>query len=104
MGGIGYSVCCFHGCIPIGMVISTKAGKLILESRIGLDNLFMAVGRFAKDKTWCFYVLNYAEPRRNTKQGQWFVKKNLHTEEIPCIDSLKENLKNNDTTFIEKLQ
>jgi hypothetical protein len=28
----------FHICISVGMVISTKAGKLILESRIGLDN------------------------------------------------------------------
>jgi hypothetical protein len=37
-------------------------------------------------------------------QGQWFVINLLHTEEIPCIDSLKEKLKNNDTKFIEKLQ
>jgi hypothetical protein len=34
----GYSVCCFHGFILVGMAISTKAEKLILESRIGLDN------------------------------------------------------------------
>jgi hypothetical protein len=35
---IGYSSSYFHGCIPVGMMISTKAEKLILESRIGLDN------------------------------------------------------------------
>jgi hypothetical protein len=64
----------------------------------------MADGRFAKDKTWCFYALNYAECRRNTTQDQWLVNSLLHTEEIPCIDSLKEKLKNNDTKFIEKLQ
>jgi phosphoribosyl 1,2-cyclic phosphodiesterase len=64
----------------------------------------MADGRFAKDKTWCFYALNYAERRRNMTQGQWLVNNLLHTEEIPCINSLKEKLKNNDTKFIEKLQ
>jgi hypothetical protein len=37
-------------------------------------------------------------------QGQWFVNNLLYTEEIPCIDSLKKKLKNNDTKFIEKIQ
>jgi hypothetical protein len=53
------------------------------------QQLFMADGRFAKDMTWCFYALNYSEHRRNMTQGQWFVNNLLHTEEIPCIDSLK---------------
>jgi hypothetical protein len=64
----------------------------------------MADGRFAKDKTWCFYALNYAEHRRNMTQGQWFVNNLLNIEEILCTDSLKEKIKNNDTKFIEKLQ
>jgi hypothetical protein len=68
------------------------------------QQLFMADGSFAKDETWCFYALNYAERRRDMTQGQWFIKKLLHSEEIPCIDSLKEKLKNNNTKFIEKLQ
>jgi hypothetical protein len=85
------------------------------------QQLFMDGSRFAKEKTWCLYALNYAKRRRNMKQGQWYVnnllyteditcmdslKVNnlLYTEEITCIDSLKEKLKNNDTKFIEKLQ
>jgi hypothetical protein len=64
----------------------------------------MADGRFAKDKTWCLYALNYAERRSNMTQGQWFVNNLLHTEDIPCIDSVKEKLKNNDKKIIEKLQ
>jgi hypothetical protein len=68
------------------------------------QQLFMADGRFAKDNSWCFYALNYSERRRNMTQGQWFVNNLLHTEEIPCIYSLKEKLKNNDMKFIEKLQ
>jgi hypothetical protein len=66
--------------------------------------LFMADGRFAKDNMWCFYALNYAARRRNMTQGQWFVNNLLHSEEIPCIDSLKEKLENNNTKSIEKLQ
>jgi hypothetical protein len=45
-----------------------------------IQQLFMADGRFAKDKTWCFYALNYAESRRNMTQGQWFVNNLLHTK------------------------
>jgi hypothetical protein len=37
-------------------------------------------------------------------QGQWFINNLLHFEENPCIDTLKEKLKNNDTKFIKKLQ
>jgi hypothetical protein len=38
------------------------------------QQLHLADGRFAKDKTWCFLDLNYAERRRNMTQGRWFVK------------------------------
>jgi hypothetical protein len=64
----------------------------------------MAYGRFANDKIWCFYALNYANLRRNMTQGRWFVNNMLHSEEIQCIDSLKEKLKKNDTKLIKKLQ
>jgi hypothetical protein len=57
------------------------------------QQLLMADDRFAKYKTWCFYALNYYEHRRNITQGQWFVNNFLHSEEILCIDSLKEKLK-----------
>jgi hypothetical protein len=46
------------------------------------QQLFMADVRFAKDKTWCFYALNYAERRRNMAKGRWFVNNLLHTEEV----------------------
>jgi hypothetical protein len=99
-GGKWYSVYCFHGCIPVVMVISIIIELSILASQ----QLFLADGRFAKDRTWCFYALNHAEHRRSTTHGQWFVNNLLHSEEILCIDTLKEKLKNNDTKSIEKLQ
>jgi hypothetical protein len=64
----------------------------------------MAGGIFARDKTWCFYALHYAERRRNKVQGQCFVNNQLHSEEITDIDTLKSKLKSNDTKFTEKLQ
>jgi hypothetical protein len=68
------------------------------------QQLFLADGRFVEDKTWCFYALNYAERSRSMTQGQWFVNNFLHSEDMPCIDALKEKLKNSDTKFIENLQ
>jgi hypothetical protein len=34
-----------------------------------IQQLHLADGRFAKDKTWCFFALNYAERRRNMTQA-----------------------------------
>jgi hypothetical protein len=68
------------------------------------QQLFLAYDRFAKDKAWCLYALNCAARKRNTNQVQWFVNNLLHSEDIPCINTFKQKLKNNDTKFIEKLQ
>jgi hypothetical protein len=64
------------------------------------QQLFLAYDRFAKDKTWCFYALNYSERRRNMTQVQWFFNNLLHSKEIPRSDTFKDKLKNNDTKFI----
>jgi hypothetical protein len=90
MGRKWYYLCCFHDCIPGGS--------------FARQQLFLADGRDVKDNMWCFYAMKYAAHRSNTTQGQWFVNNMLHSEEIPCIDTLEEKLKNNDTKFIEKLQ
>jgi hypothetical protein len=37
-GGKGHSVCCFHGCIPVGMAISMSVKLSILASKIGLES------------------------------------------------------------------
>jgi hypothetical protein len=68
------------------------------------QQLHLADGLFAKDKTWCLFALKYAEIRRNMTQGHWFVKNLIHSEDVPDMETLKEKLINNDTTFIDKLQ
>jgi hypothetical protein len=50
------------------------------------------------------FSLNYAESRRNTTQGRWFVKNLIHSEDVPDMETLKEKLRNNDTELIEMLQ
>jgi hypothetical protein len=64
------------------------------------QQLHLADGRFVKEKTWCFFALNYAERRRNMPQGRWFVKNIIHSEDVPDMETLKEKLRNNDTKFI----
>ena len=66
--------------------------------------LFLKDGRFAKDKTWCFYALNYIERCRNMDQGRWFVNNFLPGDDITCLEDLQEKLQMNDTRFLSKLQ
>ena len=66
--------------------------------------LFLKDGRFAKDKTWCFYALNCIERRRNMDQGRWFIKNFLPGDDISCLEDLQEKLQMNDTRFLSKLQ
>jgi hypothetical protein len=93
MGKRGYSVCCLHGCIPVGSDFNESKKVDIEVKDWPRQQLFMADGRLVNDKTWCFYSLNYDEPRRSMTQGQWFVKNLLHTKEITCTDSLKKSWK-----------
>jgi hypothetical protein len=97
-------VCYFLGYILEVMDTSMKTDKLSIVKNWATQQLHLADGRFAKDKTWCFFALNYAERRRNMTQGRWFVKNLINDEDVPHMETLKEKLRNNDTKFIEKLQ
>ena len=66
--------------------------------------LYLADGRFATDKIWCFYAMNYVERRRNQTQGRWFVENFLHNETIPSLDDLKQKIEGGTTKFIQKMQ
>jgi hypothetical protein len=68
----------FQWLYPSGMAISTRAEKLILESRIGVDS----------SCSWLMADLRRIR-RGNYMPDQWFVNNLLHSEEIQCIDSLK---------------
>jgi hypothetical protein len=64
--------------------------------------LFYEDGRFAKDKLWCFFMLNYIYRHQNFNQSQWFVKE-FNGNSIPTMEQLQSLFDNGDDSFIEKL-
>ena len=59
-------------------------------------------GRFASDKMWCFFALNYCTRRRNQDSGRFFV--NGFDKNTPqSMDELKEKLRNGETGFLDKI-
>jgi hypothetical protein len=59
-------------------------------------------GRFARDKLWCFFTLNYIYRHRNMSQSRFFVKDFLG-EEPPTLEELKEQISNGNMEFVDKL-
>ena len=53
--------------------------------------LYYEDGRFARDKLWCFFALNYQHRRRNQARGHWFVDKFLK-DAPPTLEQLKKDL------------
>jgi hypothetical protein len=60
-------------------------------------------GRFAKDKIWCFYALNFVQRRQNMKQGNYFVKSFLGSGCPNSLDELKKVIEKGDTSWIDKI-
>ena len=64
--------------------------------------LFYEDGRFAKDKMWCFYTLNYIQRRRNQSRGGFFVN-NFSNEKEKSIEEIVEEIKKGKSSWIEKI-
>lgn len=81
-----------------------KAGWLYkLEVSDWAQNLlFYQDGRFASDKLWCFFTLNYIYRRRNYNQSQWFVKE-FTGNNLPSLEQLHNMIQDGDLSFIDKL-
>lgn len=64
--------------------------------------LFYEDGRFAKDKMFCFYAMNYITRHRNASSGNYFID----TFKFDCpetLDELKQDIKNGHTSFVNSL-
>ena len=59
-------------------------------------------GRFAKDKMWIFFALNFATRHINQKSGAYFVD-GFFKEGPKTLDDLKEDLKNGNTEWIDRI-
>ena len=59
-------------------------------------------GRFATDKVFCFYAMNYAVRRRNRESGNFFV--NVFASRCkPDLESIQEEIANGKTSFINQI-
>jgi hypothetical protein len=64
--------------------------------------LYYFDGRFAKDKLWPFYALNYIERRRNQKRGSFFVN-TYSNEKEKQLNEIVEEIKNGRTSWLDKI-
>jgi hypothetical protein len=59
-------------------------------------------GRFASDKMWCLFALNYSTRRRNQMSGRFFVD-GFDKDAPENMDELKDRLRKGDMSFIDKI-
>ena len=59
-------------------------------------------GRFAKDKMWCFYVLNVSNRRANQSSGAFFVN-NWFKSGQQTLDEIRRDIKAGNTKWIDKI-
>lgn len=64
--------------------------------------LYYEDGRFARDKFFTFYALNYITRHRNAKSGSWFMKE-FNKGGPQNLDDLKRLIRGGDTKFINRL-
>lgn len=59
-------------------------------------------GRFARDKVFCFYALNYITRHRNNSSGKWFIEK-FHQNCPETLEDLKAEIEGGNTSFVNNL-
>jgi len=64
--------------------------------------LYYQDGRFAKDKMFCFFALNYISRHRNASQGRFFID-NFERNVPSSLNELKERIENGNTAFVNHL-
>ena len=84
----------FYGCflgVAEGHLMSDRTKKIRqwLE-----DCIYYEDGRFADDKVFAFYALNYQNRHTNASQGRYYV--NLFNSQYKSLDDLQDAVNNND--------
>jgi hypothetical protein len=64
--------------------------------------LYYRDGRFAKDRIWCFFALDFATRKKNQMQGGFFVD-GFFKEGPKNLDQLKAEIENGNTAWIDHL-
>jgi len=76
--------------------------KQINASDWATNLLYYQDGRFAKDKLWCFFALNFIIRHRNQSSSRFFVK-GFMGRTPPTLQELHQRIRNNDQDFVDKL-
>lgn len=64
--------------------------------------LYYEDARFAKDKLFCFFAMNYIIRHRNSTSGKFFIEK--FQRNVPdTLDELKDAIRNGNTSFVNHL-
>lgn len=64
--------------------------------------LYYEDGRFAKDRIWCFFVLDFATRKKNQSSGGFFVD-GFFKEGPKTLTQLQEEIANGNTQWLERL-
>ena len=59
-------------------------------------------GRFAKDKAWCFYALNWCQRHQNNTQGSFFVN-SFYQEGPQNLEELQKQISQGNTKWIDQI-
>ena len=65
------------------------------------DFIYYKAGRFADDKVFAFYVLNYINKHTNSSQGRYYA--NEFNKDFNCLEYPKDAVGQNDFKWINKL-
>ena len=87
-GGVGD----YHEFRELDIKASEWAEKLIMYQD----------GRFATDKTFGFYVLNFCTRRRNQHSGNFFVK-TFRSGKEPDVDSIRQQMQEGNYAFVNEI-
>src|SRR5687767_15618654 len=92
----------FLGCYLEVMVILVSTGKKINVSDWARSMLYYKDGRFAKDRIWCFFVLDFATRKKNRMSGGFFVD-GFFNDGPKTLGELQSEIANGNIQWLERL-
>ena len=84
----------------VGGPFETRPNKKTLRNWMK-DYIYYKYGKFADDKVFDLYVLNYINRQTNSSQGSYYVKES--NKDFDCLEDLQDAVGHNDFKWINKL-
>jgi hypothetical protein len=102
--GVKLFACAFPWLFPggIGDYNVERRSKNYTVGHWAESLLYYEDGRFATDRMWCFFVLNYVTRRRNQDAGSFFVD-GFYKDVPMSISELQAELRKGNTKYLDKI-